>query len=66
MANSRHSTIVSLAKTYRVQYLEMLKETFGTKFAQMEKRSLDSPTISSVKRQRSSSNSSNKVQKQNT
>ncbi|CAF1210063.1 unnamed protein product [Adineta ricciae] len=66
MTNSRHSTIVSLAKNYRVQYLEMLKENFGTKFPQMDKRSLDSPTNSSVKRQRSSSNSSNKLQKRNT
>ncbi|CAF0772507.1 unnamed protein product [Rotaria sordida] len=56
-SRSRHPTIVSLAKNYRIHYVQMIKEKItGTTSCQSEKRSLESPTMMSFKRQRSSSN----------
>ncbi|CAF1285891.1 unnamed protein product [Adineta steineri] len=56
-SHPRHPTIVSLAKNYRIHYLQKIKQLTGLTSSQSEKRSLDSPTITEVKRQRSSSSS---------
>jgi hypothetical protein len=56
---SRHSTIVSLAKNYRIHYIKMLKDITSN---QSDKRSLESPTMTRFKRQRSSSNYDNSLQ----
>ncbi|UJR34147.1 hypothetical protein I4U23_021554 [Adineta vaga] len=61
-SNSRSLTIVSLAKNYRIHYIQMLNEKLGLKSMQTDKRSLESPTIPIVKRQRSSSNIGNTLQ----
>ncbi|CAF2530487.1 unnamed protein product [Rotaria sp. Silwood2] len=62
-SRSRHPTIVSLAKNYRIHYVQMIKEKIiGILSCQSEKRSLESPTITPFKRQRSSSNYANTLQ----
>lgn len=57
LSRSRHPTIVSLAENYRLNYVKMLKEAMGNRNTKPEKRSLDSPPINELKRQRSSSSS---------
>ncbi len=62
-AHSRHPTIVSLAKNYRVRYVQMIKEKIiGSTTSQTEKRCLESPTTMAFKRQRTSSNYVNTLQ----
>jgi len=56
-SQSRHPTIVTLAKNYRIHYVKMIKEITGTTTNQSEKRSLESPTMITSKRQRPSSSS---------
>jgi len=62
LSHSRHPTIVSLAKNYRIHYLKMLKEINGIPSNQSEKRSLDSPIPMTFKRQCSSLDSNNTLQ----
>ncbi len=62
LSRSRHSTIVTLAKNYRIHYVQMIKELIGITSNQSEKRSLESPIMMTFKRQRSSSNSNNTFQ----
>jgi hypothetical protein len=57
-SQSRHPTIVTLAKNYRIHYVKMIKEINGITTNQSEKRSLESPTMITSKRQRPSSASS--------
>lgn len=59
-SQSRHTTIATLAKTYRVHYLKKLKEIPGISFHPSEKRSLESPTMITSKRQCSTSSTTTK------
>lgn len=62
-SRSHHPTIVTLAKNYRIHYIQMIKEKITELTScPSEKRSLDSPTMEIVKRQRSASNYSNTLQ----
>jgi hypothetical protein len=54
-SQSRHPTIASLAKNYRIQYVKTVKEINGITTNQPEKRSLESPIMTAIKRQRPSS-----------
>ena len=56
-SQSRHPTIVTLAKTYRIQYVKMIKEINGITNNQSEKRPSETPVTAAVKRQRSSPSS---------
>ncbi len=55
-SRSRNPTVISLAKNYRIHYVQMIKEITGTTSSRTEKRSLESPTRTTFKRQRSSLN----------
>jgi len=59
LPRSNQPTIVSLAKNYRIHYIQMIKELTGRTSNQPEKRSLESPTMMTSKRQRPSSSSFN-------
>ena len=54
VSQQNHPTIESLAKNYRIQYVQKLKETIKVKVPQTEKRSLESPTMIQSKRSCSS------------
>lgn len=62
VSQSRHPTIISLAKNYRIHYLQMIKEINGISSNSSEKRSLESPIMMTCKRSRSSGNSNNTLQ----
>ncbi|CAF1986314.1 unnamed protein product [Rotaria magnacalcarata] len=62
-SRSRPPTIVSLAKNYRIHYVQMIKAKMtGNTSCPSEKHALESPTMTTVKRQRSSSNYFNTLQ----
>ncbi|CAF4915405.1 unnamed protein product [Rotaria socialis] len=62
-SRARHPTIVSLAKNYRIHYVQMIKAIITENTScPSEKHGLESPTMTTVKRQRSSSNYSNTLQ----
>jgi uncharacterized membrane protein YheB (UPF0754 family) len=62
-SHSRYPTIVSLAKNYRIHYIQTIKELTGVTLSQSEKRSLESQTIMTLKRQRPSTTSNNTLQR---
>ena len=60
--HSHHPTIVSLAKNYRIHYVQKINEIMGTSLYQSEKRVLESPQMARFKRRRTSSNYMNTLQ----